>query len=110
MNIQQRNYTASTNNTGAINVRFINDGTGRDVFVDYIDVNGERRQAENRSTNTGVWQNSQCGGSNSEWLHCNGYIAFGNVGGGTTTSTGTTTTNTGVYQNSQCGGSNSEWL
>ena len=31
------NYTASTNNTGAINVRFINDGTDRDVFIDYID-------------------------------------------------------------------------
>jgi peptidoglycan/xylan/chitin deacetylase (PgdA/CDA1 family) len=93
------NYSASTNNTGSIEVAFDNDGTNKDVQVDYITVNGSTRQAENQSTNTGVWQNSQCGGSNSEWLHCNGYIGFGNVSGGgttttTTTSGGTTTTTT----------------
>ena len=70
------NYTASTANAGAINVEFINDGTNRDVQVDYIQVAGTTRQAEQQATNTGVWQNSKCGGSNSEWLHCNGYIAF----------------------------------
>ena len=77
-----QNYTASTNNTGAINVEFTNDASGRDVQVDYITVNGSTRQAENQSTNTGVWNGSGCGGSNSEWLHCNGYIGFGNVSGG----------------------------
>jgi endo-1,4-beta-xylanase len=90
------NYSASTNNTGGINVYFDNDGSDRDVQVDYITVNGSTRQAENQSTNTGVWQNSSCGGSNSEWLHCNGYIGFGDVsgggGGGTTTTAATTTT------------------
>jgi len=111
------NYSASTNNTGGINVYFDNDGTNRDVQIDYITVNGSTRQAENQSTNTGVWQNSQCGGSNSEWLHCNGYIGFGDVsGGGTTTtttsggSTSTTTTTSGGYTTTTTsggGGSNS---
>jgi hypothetical protein len=27
-------------------------------------------------SNTGVWQNHSCGGSHSEWLHCNGYIEY----------------------------------
>lgn len=72
-----RNYSATTSNSGGINVEFINDGSGRDVQVDYIQVGGSTLQAENQVTNTGVWQNSKCGGSNSEWLHCNGYIAFG---------------------------------
>jgi hypothetical protein len=75
------NYTASTSATGGINVRFTNDASNRDVQVDYIQVNGSTRQAENQTTNTGVYQNGQCGGSNSEWMHCNGYIGFGNVSG-----------------------------
>jgi mannan endo-1,4-beta-mannosidase len=70
------NYTAPTSNSGVINVEFINDGTNRDVQVDYIQVPGGTWQAENQSTNTGVWQNGSCGGSYSEWLHCNGYIGF----------------------------------
>jgi endo-1,4-beta-xylanase len=74
-----QNYTATTSSTGGIVVRYTNDATGRDVQVDYIQVNGSTRQAENQSTNTGVWQNNNCGGSNSEWMHCNGYIGFGNV-------------------------------
>lgn len=71
-------YSASTSLSGTINVEFTNDnGSGRDVQVDYINVNGTTYQAEDQATNTGVWQNSQCGGSYSEWLHCNGYIEFG---------------------------------
>jgi len=90
------NYSASTNNTGGINVVFDNDGTNRDVQVDYITVNGSTRQAENQGTNTAVWQNGSCGGSNSEWMHCNGYIGFGDVsGGGGGGSTSTTTTSGG---------------
>ena len=79
------NYTATTSSTGGINVRFTNDATNRDVQVDYIQVNGSTRQAESQTTNTGVYQNGACGGSNSEWMHCNGYIGFGNV---TTASSG----------------------
>lgn len=74
-----QNYTATTTASGGINVRFTNDASGRDVQVDYIQVNGSTRQAESQSTNTGVYQNSQCGGSNSEWMHCNGFIGFGNT-------------------------------
>jgi hypothetical protein len=69
-------YSASTSNSGGINVEFTNDASGRDVQVDYIIVDGTTHQAENQATNTGVWQNNSCGGSNSEWLHCNGYIGF----------------------------------
>jgi len=87
LSTSMNNYSASTNNTGGINVVFDNDGTNRDVQVDYITVNGSTRQAENQGTNTAVWQNGSCGGSNSEWMHCNGYIGFGDVGGGGTTTT-----------------------
>jgi endo-1,4-beta-xylanase len=60
-------------------VEYANDASGRDVQIDYLSVNGSVRQAENQSYNTGVWQNNSCGGSNSEWMHCNGRIGFGNV-------------------------------
>ena len=76
------NYSCTTTGTGAISVDFDNDATGRDVQIDYITVDGVTRQAEAQSVNTGVYQNSQCGGSMSEFLHCNGYIAFGDVGSG----------------------------
>jgi arabinoxylan arabinofuranohydrolase len=78
-----QNYTASTNLTGGTTVAFTNDGTGRDVQVDYIIVNGETRQSENQTFNTGLYANGRCGGgSNSEWMHCNGAIGYGDVGGG----------------------------
>ena len=67
-----QDYLASTALTGEIKVEFINESDGRDVQVDYIEVNGETRQAEDQKINTGVWQNETCGGSNSEWLHCPG--------------------------------------
>jgi hypothetical protein len=73
------NKTASSNLSGGIDVQYYNDSSGRDVQIDYLVVNGSTRQAESQSSNTGVWQNSKCGGSYSEWLHCNGYIGFGNT-------------------------------
>lgn len=76
MTTSMASYSASTSLSGGINVEFTNDDGSRDVQVDYITVNGTTFQAENQSVNTGVWQNNQCGGSNSEWLNCNGYIAF----------------------------------
>ena len=69
------NRTISSSATNGT-VCFTNDASGRDVQVDYIVVQGSTRQAENQSYNTGVWQNSKCGGSYSEWLHCNGCIGF----------------------------------
>jgi GH35 family endo-1,4-beta-xylanase len=71
-------FSASTNLTGNVFVAFTNDATGRDVQVDYIVVNGETRQSENQSSNTGLYANGSCGGgSNSEWMHCNGAIGYG---------------------------------
>ena len=73
-----RDYTYTGSATGEIQVQFDNDGTTRDVQVDYIRVNGETRQAEDQSLNTGVWANGRCGGTgHNEWLHCNGHISFG---------------------------------
>jgi peptidoglycan/xylan/chitin deacetylase (PgdA/CDA1 family) len=90
------NYTASTNNTGNVNVQYFNDASGRDVQVDYVTVNGATRQAENQSSNTAVYQNGACGGSNSEMMHCNGIITFGAVSGGGGGGGGGTTCN-GYY-------------
>ena len=78
-----QNYSASTNLNGSITVAFTNDGTGRDVQVDNIVVNGTTRQAEAQSMNTGLYANGSCGGGSlSEWMHCNGAIGFGTVAGG----------------------------
>lgn len=74
-----QDYSATTSITGGITVAFTNDASGRDVQVDYIQVDGQTRQSENQSYNTGVWQDGSCGGSYSEWLHCNGSIGYGNL-------------------------------
>lgn len=80
-------YSALTDLDGDIRVAFRNDAAGRNVQVDYVVVNGETRQAEDRDDNTGVWGNGSCGGgSYSEWLHCNGSIGFGSTVSGTTSS------------------------
>jgi hypothetical protein len=55
-----------------------------DIQVDYIIYNNTTYQAEDQETNTGVYVDGACGGSYSEWLHCNGYILFNT---GTTTGT-----------------------
>jgi GH35 family endo-1,4-beta-xylanase len=71
-------FNASTSLSGNVFVAFTNDNGNRDVQVDYIVVNGQTRQSENQSSNTGVWANGSCGGGgNSEWLHCNGAIGYG---------------------------------
>jgi GH35 family endo-1,4-beta-xylanase len=73
-------FSASTNLSGSVSVAFTNDGGSRDAQVDYIIVNGETRQSENQSSNTGLYANGRCGGgSNSEWMHCNGAITYGPV-------------------------------
>jgi hypothetical protein len=62
------NYTAS--GSGATN-----DSSGRDVQIDNVIIGGVTYQSENQQVNTGVWTET-CGGSNSEWLNCNGYISY----------------------------------
>jgi arabinoxylan arabinofuranohydrolase len=75
-----QSFSASTNLSGGITVAFTNDGGSRDVQVDYIIVNGQTRQSENQSFNSGLYANGSCGGgSNSEWMHCNGAIGYGPV-------------------------------
>jgi hypothetical protein len=74
------NYSVTLwSSRGNTRVEFYNDASGRDVQVDYLSVCGSTRQAESRGTNTAVYQNGSCGGSNSEWMHCNGYIDFGDT-------------------------------
>lgn len=80
LSTSMQNFTATTSLSGGITVAFTNDATNRDVQVDYIQVNGETRQSENQSYNTGVYANGSCGGgANSEWMHCNGAIGYGNT-------------------------------
>src|SRR5262245_60738848 len=75
-----QNYTASTSLSGGITVAYTNDASGRDVQVDYIIVNGATRQSEAQSFNSGLYANGRCGGGgNSEWMHCNGQIGYGNT-------------------------------
>ncbi len=95
------NYTAQSSLHGGINVEFFNDTDGRDVQIDYLDVDGARRQAEDQEYNTAVWQDGDCGGSYSEMMHCNGILGFGdtpNPGDHSTTTSGggsSTTTTSG---------------
>lgn len=80
LSTSMQNFSATTSLSGGITVAFTNDASGRDVQVDYIQVNGETRQSENQSYNTAVYANGSCGsGSNSEWMHCNGLIGYGNT-------------------------------
>jgi hypothetical protein len=75
-----QNYTASTTLSGGILVAYTNDSANHDVQVDYIIVNGQTRQSEAQSYNTGLYANGRCGGgSNSEWMHCNGAIGYGDT-------------------------------
>jgi hypothetical protein len=88
-------HSASSYNSGGINVEFFNDTDGRDVQIDYLSVNGDYRQAENQSYNTAVYEDGSCGGDYSEWMHCNGIIGFGDTPGGGGGSSTTTTSSGG---------------
>ena len=70
-------YTAS--GSGVVTVHFTNDGSNRDVQIDYVTIGGVTYQSENQAVNTGVWSGT-CGGSNSEWLNCGGYISYTTAG------------------------------
>jgi hypothetical protein len=71
-----KTYQASTTASGGIQVKYDNDATGRDVQLDCIWTPAGQIQAEAQGTNTAVYQNGKCGGSNSEMMNCNGYIGF----------------------------------
>lgn len=62
--------------SGDVQVQFI-DGSGIDAQLDWVEVNGDRRQAEDQSYNTTTWNGSCGAGSFSEMMHCTGEIGFG---------------------------------
>lgn len=66
---------------GEISLEFANDdakSNGRAARVDYLAVDGVKREAEAQATNTGYFANGKCGGGGySEWLHCSGQVKFG---------------------------------
>jgi hypothetical protein len=73
-------FTYEGNAVGNVDVEYDNDGSGRDVILDYIIVNGDVRQAEDMEYNTATYGNGECGGgSYSETMHCSGVIGFGHT-------------------------------
>jgi len=98
-----QDFTIETDATGDINVELFDDqGEGYEIRVEYIQVNGDTRYAEDQSYNTSVWDGECGGGSNSQWMHCDGMIGFGDMSGGSTGGTtsggddgGSTAGNTG---------------
>ncbi|MGB3777435.1 MAG: DUF4874 domain-containing protein [Tunicatimonas sp.] len=73
--MQDYSYTGSE--SGNVRIAYTDAlGSGHDLQVDKLTVDGVVYQAEAQAVNTAVWQNGGCGGSYSEWLHCNGYIQF----------------------------------
>lgn len=75
-----KEYTATVSGDGDINVEFDNDGGSRDAVIDWVKIDNQvPRYAAKMQYNTGVSVNGKCGGSYSQWLHCNGVIGFGKV-------------------------------
>jgi len=68
-------------------VQFVNDGTDRDLRVDYLEVDGQRFQSESSNTRAlGTYVDGSCAerGSSSEWLHCSGWFRYAVADTGTT--------------------------
>jgi hypothetical protein len=66
---------------GDIGIEFVNDdavSNGKAARVDYLSVDGVRRETEAQAVNTGSFANNKCGGgSYSEWLYCAGAVNYG---------------------------------
>jgi len=66
---------------GEISLEFANDdavANGKAVRVDYLSVNGIRRETEAQAVNTGSFANGRCGGGSfTEWLYCAGAVSYG---------------------------------
>ena len=75
-----QNYTASTSLSGGITVAYTNDSGNRDVQVDYIVVNGPDASVRSADLqHRPLCQRQLRRRSNSEWMHCNGAIGYGNT-------------------------------
>lgn len=72
-------YTAHTHVYGGVNVEFINDATGRDVDLDWVQINGFTHQAENQTYNTATFANGRCGGAKGSMMHCGSNTANSGV-------------------------------
>jgi hypothetical protein len=65
-----------------LKVEFSNDiGAERSIKVDYLSINGNKRQSEDMSKNTAAWnyEKESCGEegiAKTEWMECNGFIDF----------------------------------
>ncbi len=75
-------YTAGVPDADSVNrveVQFVNDARGRDLRVDYIELDGERYQSESSKTrSSGSYSRGGCSerNSTSEWLHCSGWFRY----------------------------------
>jgi hypothetical protein len=74
-------FTDTVYGEGNIGIEFANDdavANGKAVRVDYLSVDGIKRETEAQATNTGSFANGKCGGGGySEWLYCNGAVNYG---------------------------------
>jgi hypothetical protein len=69
---------------GDLTVEFVNDDGkatgGTDVRLDYVTINGNKRETESMAVNSARYVNGVCGGGGySEWLNCNGAVNYGRV-------------------------------
>ncbi|WP_045825375.1 glycoside hydrolase family 11 protein [Teredinibacter turnerae] len=112
MSTSYQNYTYTGGATGDIQVEYTNDASGRDVILDYVQVNGETRQAEDMEYNTATYANGECGGGSfSETMHCSGVIGFGETSdcfsGSCSGSSSTSSSGGGSSSSSSSGGGSS---
>ena len=70
-------YSYDGPSNGVFRLNYTNDADGRDVQVDYLQVDGTVYQAEDQQINTGSYANGACGGGEyTEMMYCSGYIEF----------------------------------
>ncbi len=79
MQTSTKSYVYNNYTGGNIQISYTNDAAGRDLRILHMKVGDITHQTEDQYSNTGVWQNGSCGGSYSEWMHCNGTITFGDL-------------------------------
>jgi glycosyl hydrolase family 11/predicted xylan-binding protein with Ca-dependent carbohydrate-binding module len=76
-------FTDTVYGEGEIGIEFVNDdavANGKAVRVDYLSVNGLKRETEAQAVNTGSYANGNCGGgAYSEWLYCAGKVSYGSL-------------------------------
>ncbi|MEJ0085657.1 MAG: glycoside hydrolase family 11 protein [Pseudomonadota bacterium] len=66
---------------GEIGLEFANDdavANGKAARIDYLSVDGVKRETEAVAVNTGSYANGNCGGGSfTEWLYCGGAVNYG---------------------------------